>query len=303
MLIDADSNTKTGYHGADYDFYIEAIGGKWSTYLYQLSSTGGYRLIESKANYTNTFGGSTIGTGYVNLQLDLGTINYPSTYNVMFYAAESFKSNEDRDFTSWVSIPPPTLKIATSPNDIIVRQGEEQLVPAKIVSSSGVSNDVLNITRESEDANNNNNNNDPENASSTTFFNADGPQVSIERVQPPLFKIDIPMQTSLGIYTIPLSATIREPSVAALTKPLATNNTISGRIDPEFQLSKVYPTVGYLTRPVNLTITVLPPRNVNDQFKDFWSIYGQPISIVVGGFAGGFASLIFSRIKSRSESK
>ena len=40
MLIDADSNTKTGYNGADYDYYIEAVNGKWSEYLYQYSSTG-----------------------------------------------------------------------------------------------------------------------------------------------------------------------------------------------------------------------------------------------------------------------
>jgi hypothetical protein len=44
ILIDADSNTKTGYNGADYDFYVESAAGKLSTYLYQLSSTGIYLL-------------------------------------------------------------------------------------------------------------------------------------------------------------------------------------------------------------------------------------------------------------------
>lgn len=28
MLIDADSNTETGYRGADYDYYLEIVGGK-----------------------------------------------------------------------------------------------------------------------------------------------------------------------------------------------------------------------------------------------------------------------------------
>src|SRR5690242_11771678 len=50
MLIDADSNTETGYNGADYDFYIEVAGGKLSAYLYQLASTGGYNLLSSKTN-------------------------------------------------------------------------------------------------------------------------------------------------------------------------------------------------------------------------------------------------------------
>jgi hypothetical protein len=30
----------SGYNGANYDFYIEAANGKWSQYLYELSSTG-----------------------------------------------------------------------------------------------------------------------------------------------------------------------------------------------------------------------------------------------------------------------
>jgi hypothetical protein len=63
-------------------------------------------------------------------------------------------------------------------------------------------------------------------------------------------------------------------------------------------VSKKYPTTGYITNPeMNLTITVMPPLNINDDFKSFWSIYGQPISIIMGGFAGGFASLVFGRAK------
>lgn len=30
MLINIDTNTITGYNGVDYDFYIEAVNGKWS---------------------------------------------------------------------------------------------------------------------------------------------------------------------------------------------------------------------------------------------------------------------------------
>ena len=53
MLIDlASTNINHGYNGADYDFYIEAVNGKWSQYLYQLSSTGAYILIDSKINYS-----------------------------------------------------------------------------------------------------------------------------------------------------------------------------------------------------------------------------------------------------------
>ena len=48
ILIDADANTKTGYNGADYDFYAELPERKLNVYLYQLSSTGKYKLVGSK---------------------------------------------------------------------------------------------------------------------------------------------------------------------------------------------------------------------------------------------------------------
>jgi hypothetical protein len=34
---------------------------------------------------------------------------------------------------------------------------------------------------------------------------------------------------------------------------------------------------------MNLTITVMPPLNVSDEFKGFWSTYEQPIGIIMGG--------------------
>ena len=96
----------SGYNGANYNFYIEEVNGKWSEYLYQLSSTGTPALVYSKINYTESFGGPTIGPGYVKLRLDLNFIHSPSNYGLSFYTAESFKSNEIRDFTSWVGVPP-----------------------------------------------------------------------------------------------------------------------------------------------------------------------------------------------------
>ena len=293
MLIDADSNPKTGYNGADYDFYVESVAGKLSAYLYQLSSTGGYRLVGSKINYSQPFVDPNVLLGSVNLQLGLESINYPSKYNVMFYSAESFKSNEVRQFTSWVNIPPPSLQITTSPSNIMIRQGEEQLIPARIKSTSGFSNDVINMTVGT-------NNNDM-----GSGFNSSEVHVAIQRIQPPLFKIAIPQQTPLGIYTIPLIVTIREPSAATLTKPISINAR-EGKVDPEFELSKKYPTVGYLTRPLNLTVTVMPPNSISDQFREFWGVYGgfiTIIGIIAGGFVGAFATMMFDRRKKRKENE
>ena len=54
-----------------------------------------------------------------------------------------------------------------------------------------------------------------------SHFNLSEVHLDIQEVQPPLFKITVPKQTPLGIYSIPYDCNIREPSVATLTK---TNN-------------------------------------------------------------------------------
>jgi hypothetical protein len=207
FLIDADSNSKTGYSGGDYDFYLESSGGKLSAYLYQLSSLGGYRLLDSNINFSESYINSNLGPGFISLTMTLDTLNYPSKYNLLFYSAESSRSNEVRQFTGWVSIPPPKLQLVTTPSNIMIKQGEDQLVPARIRSSTGFSNDINNITLGG--INNN---------EALSDFNASEIHIAIQRVQPLLFKVGIPGQTSLGTYSIPVLVTIREPSVATLTK-------------------------------------------------------------------------------------
>ena len=136
-------------------------------------------------------------------------------------------------------------------------------------------------------------------------FNPSEVQVGIVRIQQALLKITVPEQTPIGIYTIPLNVTIRQPSVAVLTKPISIN-TKSGQMDLNSIISKRYPTVGYISRTVNLTITVVPPRTIGDQFRDFWGVYGgfiTIIGIIVGGFVGAFATMMFERRKKRMEIK
>ncbi|HJT49396.1 MAG TPA: hypothetical protein VJ729_14520 [Nitrososphaeraceae archaeon] len=293
MLIDADSNTKTGYNGADYDFYVEVASGRLSGYLYQLSSTGGYRLLGSVVNLTQELVDPNALRGSAALDFDLGSIGYPSRYDLLFYTAESYKSNEVRQFTSWVNIPPPSLEMITSPNNVAIRQGQEMLIPARIKSTTGFSNDVINITLAG-------NNNNYYYYDTSSGFNSSDIHVAVQRNQPPLFKIGVPQQTPLGIYTVPLIVTIREPSIATLTKPISINTT-RGSIDPEFELSKKYPAVGYLTKPINFTVTVIPPMTISEHFKDFWGTYGQFIGLFAGGFVGVFAKSLFDRRKKKHE--
>ena len=289
MLIAIVSLPPTsGYNGANYNFYIEAVDGKWSEYLYQLSSTGSSALIESKINYTESFNGTTIGPGYVKVRLDLNSINYPRAYGLSFYTAESYKSNEVRDFTSWIAIPPATIDILTHPANIVIRQGEKQLIPVEV--DTPFSNNVTNITFDN-----------------GTDFSSNGLHVSTQRIQPPLFEVEVSPQTPIGVYTIPfvasmIIATTYSTSPTA-TPATATVDTVTKVLDPEFQVSKKYPTIGYITSPGNLTIEVIPPLTVNETFTAFWVTYGTPIVGLTGVVVGAFSTFFIDHLKSRRDHK
>jgi hypothetical protein len=289
MLIAIASLPPTsGYNGANYNFYIEAVDGKWSEYLYQLSSTGSSALIESKINYTEPFAATTMGPGYIKLRLDLKSINYPTAYGLSFYTAESFKSNEVRDFTGWIAIPPATIDILTHPENIVIRQGEKHLIPAEIITP--FSNNVTNITFDND-----------------TDFSSNGLNVSTQRMHPPLFEVEVSPQTPLGTYTIPfvasmLIATTYSTSPTS-TPATATVDTATEVVDPEFQVSKKYPTVGYITSPANLTIDVIPPVTANESFMAFWVTYGTPLVILAGGAVGAFSTFFIDYMRSRREHK
>ena len=288
MLIAIASLPPTsGYNGANYDFYIEAVNGKWSQYLYLLSSTGTRSLVYSKINYTESFGGPTIGPGYVQLRLNLNTLDYPTAYGLSFYTSESFKSNEVRDFTSWVVIPPANLHILTDPNDTVMRQGEEHLIPAEM--NSPYSNNVTSIQ-----------------FAGSTNYTSSGLRVSTQRIQPPLFKVEVSPQTPLGIYTIPVvGSLIVQTTFASPTSAPATTTIerATGFVDPEFQVSKKYPTVGYITGSANLTIHVIPPLTFNEDFRSFWGVYGDVIGLTTAGLVGSLATLFIDYMKDRKSSK
>jgi hypothetical protein len=289
MLIAIASLPPTsGYNGANYNFYIEAVDGKWSEYLYQLSSTGSSALIESKINYTESFNGTTIGPGYVKLRLNLNSIGYPTAYGLSFYTAESYKSNEVRDFTSWIAIPPATIDILTHPANIVVRQGETHLIPAEV--NTPFSNNVTTITFDN-----------------GTDFSSNGLHVSTPRIQPPLFNVEVSPQTPIGVYTIPFVASMiiaTTYSTSPTTTPAtATVDTVTEVLDPEVQVSKKYPTIGYITRQGNLTIDVIPPLTINESFTAFWVTYGTPIVGLTGVLVGAFSTFFIDHLKSRREHK
>ncbi len=267
----------SGYNGANFNYYVEAANGKWSEYLYQLSSTGTSALIESKINYTEPFDNLKIGPGYVKLRLNMDSINSPSNYGLSFYTAESYKSSEVRDFTSWVAVPPPVIDILTHPESIVIRQGEKKIIPTEI--ETPLSTNVTSISFEY-----------------GTNFSSNGLSVSAQRIQPPLFEVEVSPQSPVGVYTVPFEASMLVQT-ASSTSPTF-NDTVTAIVDPEFQVSKKYPTTGDIIGKGNLTIEVLPPLTVNEGFMAFWNTYGTAIVILGSGAAGVFATFFIDYMKS-----
>ncbi len=267
----------SGYNGANFNYYVEAVDGKWSEYLYQLSSTGTSALLESKTNYTEPLGNPIIGPGYVKLRLNLDSIHSPSNYGLSFYTAESFKSSEVRDFTSWVAVPSPVIDILTHPENIVIRQGEKKIIPTEI--ETPLSNNVTKIAFEY-----------------GTNFSSNGLSVSAQRMQPPLFEVEVSPQSPVGVYKVPFEASMLVQTTSS-TSPMF-NNTVTEIVDPEFQVSKKYPTTGDIIGKGNLTIEVIPPLTVNEAFMAFWNTYGTPLVILSSGAAGVFATFFIDYIKS-----
>ena len=267
----------SGYNGANFNYYVEAVDGKWSEYLYELSSTGTSALLESKTNYTEPLGNPIIGPGYVKLRLNLDSIHSPSNYGLSFYTAESFKSSEVRDFTSWVAVPSPVIDILTHPENIVIRQGEKKIIPTEI--ETPLSNNVTEISFEY-----------------GTNFSSNGLSVSAQRMQPPLFEVEVSPQSPVGVYKVPFEASMLVQTTSS-TSPMF-NNTVTEIVDPEFQVSKKYPTTGDIIGKGNLTIEVIPPLTVNEEFMAFWNTYGTPLVILGSGAAGVFATFFIDYIKS-----
>jgi hypothetical protein len=88
------------------------------------------------------------------------------------------------------------------------------------------------------------------------------------------------------------------PTATAAT---ATVDTATGDVDPEFQVSKKYPTIGYITSQANLTIDVIPPLTVNETFMTFWDTYATHIAIVVSGMVGVLMTFFVEHLRSRRE--
>ena len=85
------------------------------------------------------------------------------------------------------------------------------------------------------------------------------------------------------------------------TPGTSTVNKVSGVVDPEFQVSKKYPTIGYITSPVNLTINVIPPLTLNETFMALWATYGSEVALIASGAVGAFSAIFVDYVRHKKK--
>ena len=276
MLIDADNNEKTGKAGFDYQVEIQWSNGTWHRTFLEWSSDNNYRILNVDQNYSGFLRNDQ---NYVLLSLDLDTIVSPNSYKLMFYSTAMYgKSIFIYDLSSLIDIPPPQYTVLTLPNPVVLRQGEQKIIGVQLKSTTGLIPELINFIIEEHQSN------------LEVEFNPDKLNISSFGVEPAPFKIALLKNAQIGQYTLPLLANISTGSSFPL-------NVFFG------QFNSTISTRGSKTVPTNLTISVIEPLSIQEQVKDFWTVYGSLISIVAAGFAGSLSTYVFDHLRKRKESK
>jgi hypothetical protein len=292
MLLDIDSNPKTGFQGVDYQLEVQWMNSSniWNMFLGEYPSVDDaslkdpadyLKILDLKKNYTDFF---VDNKPYVTLSLPLEDVAFPSKFKAMYYGIVIYNSsNMVVDLGSWIDIPPANLAISTLPNPVIIRQGEQKNVAVQLKSNDGFISNVasfLPIENYSKiDV-------QPHNIDE---LNSDvgGNDVSSSNMGPRTFIIKVSSDAEIGEYTVPILV-----------------NMSTGSVFPSdfLRLSKFnfsVPTKGNIITIANMTITVTEPVTAQEQIKEFWGAYGGIISLVGAGFGGGLASYVLDRVKSR----
>ena len=100
------------------------------------------RFFQNEYNYTS-FYNHKFPDRYINLKFDLGLINYPDRYQILFYTQQRADCDMHGicksvyyDFTPWDPVPSPKLSVSIDPNPIDLRSGEDADVNVNVNSTS-----------------------------------------------------------------------------------------------------------------------------------------------------------------------
>jgi len=246
------------------------------------------RTLWQDDNYTGFFD-NTENKGHVNLSLDLKGVSYPSQFAVIFYLIDVIITKE---YTcgmvdaarNAVYIPPPEFAISTFPNPLEIRQGEKETIELKVNSTTPITftkpSVILSV------------------GSVPDGIEIEPNEILLPSVDTPSSHLDIKVSDSVkpASYTLPIHSNISFPITVDLNPILSSSNTTLPKGSPlgNITVSTISPI------PLDFHV-VVEPYTPRERFEDFWNTYGDPISLVLGGFTAGLSALLIDRLKNRSK--
>jgi hypothetical protein len=283
ILIDADYNQVTGKEGVDYQIEIHWTNETqtWNKGIIEYSSPVHNRTFDIQKNYTGFYENDE---RYVLVSVNLDEILSPNPYRAMFYAGYFYNNSDMKiDISPWVDMSPQVYSISTLPNPITVRQGEQKIIGAQLKSTTGFVQNVIQFMP-------------VENYSSIELeFIRDNLNKSSSGIEPAPFKIEVPNNAQVGQYIIPIRANISTGSTFPYYKFIKIFN-----VDLPSNSTEII-TKGHKIALANLTISVVEPLSIQEQLRDFWSVYGGPINLTLAGLAGGLSTYLIDSLKSRKK--
>jgi hypothetical protein len=298
MLVDVDSNPRTGFQGVDYQLEVQWMNSSriWNMFLGEYPSVDNaslrdpadyLKILDIKQNYTDFF---VDNKPYITLSLPLDDVAFPSNFKAMYYGIVIYdSSNMVVDLGSWIDIPPADLAISTLPNPVIIRQGEQRNIAVQLKSNDRFVSNVASfspIENYSKIDIQPNNNVDELDGSGSASDLASSPNMG-----PTTFIIKVSSDAEIGEYSIPILVN------------MSTGSTFPSEFLRISNFSFSVPTKGNILRIANMTITVTEPITAQEQIKEFWGAYGGIISLAGAGFGGGLASYVLDRVKNRKNNR
>jgi hypothetical protein len=276
VMVDSDYDKTTGVGGVDYQLEVSWKNKTktWDKALTEWSTSGRSKLLVENRNYTGFYQN---GSYYVSLPLDLSTILFPNKYRIAFYAESQKGGRLTTDFSNWINIPPANLAITTSPNPIVLRQGEQKMVEVRLNTTQGFEPLVhLSI------------NNVP---GLNMTFKYTAVQVTSQGFTSVPLKIIASNTVSPSPYTLLLSTNSSFPTAEFIGASVP-NSGLPGKSLPDYLTPKEENSA---SRTV-LVVTIQDALSNIDRISDFWNKLGSPISFVYG-IAAGLSPSIFSIVK------
>jgi len=273
VLIDEDNNPLTGKYGVDYQKEIQWSGNthSWSSLFVQYSSPTNFRTLDVEKNYSGFFQNNQ---KYVLLLLNLKSITSPDRFRVLYYAILIY--NESKillDLTPWIDIPPSQYTFSTTPDPVLITQGEQKDIGVQLRSSTGILPKLVDFKPFQNYSN------------VKVIFNPNKLDVSSIGFAPVPLRLEVPSNAQIGKYTIPILLN------------MSTGSIFPSKFIQLGNLSVSIPSQGYISTKGNLSISVIEPPSIDQRIKDFWSVYGSLISLVGAGFAGAASTFVFEYVK------